>query len=100
MVDNQHRKITGYRELSEDEIGAMNNCKQVAVLVGGLCDKIEKEFPTLDRRWADIARTNLQTGFMQLIREHRRAGDILMPFTGRCRGGPWDGKDMDAATAV
>jgi hypothetical protein len=68
MVENQHKKITGYRDLSEDEIELMNACKQVAIEVGELCDRIEKQFPTTDPRWAAIARTNLQQGFMALIR--------------------------------
>jgi hypothetical protein len=68
MVENQHRKIIGYRELSEDEIRLMNECKEVAKKVGELCDKVEKQFPATDRRWAAIGRTQLQQGFMALIR--------------------------------
>ena len=29
-MDNQHRKITGYRELSQDEINLMNEAKALA----------------------------------------------------------------------
>lgn len=68
MVDNQHKKITGYRDLSEAEIAVMNECKAMAVQVGALYEKIITEVHTIDRRWAAIAQTQLQQGFMCLIR--------------------------------
>lgn len=67
MVENQHQKIKGYRDLSEVEIGAMNACKSVAVEVGSLCDRVEG-MAGVDKRWVAIAKTDLQKGFMSLIR--------------------------------
>lgn len=67
MVENQHRKIKGYRDLSEVEIGAMNDCKATASDVGILCDKVEG-MTGVDKRWVAIAKTDLQKGFMALIR--------------------------------
>ena len=67
MVDNQHKQIKGYRDLTEVEIGAMNDCKSVAVEVGILCDKIAG-MTGVDQRWVAIGRTDLQKGFMSLIR--------------------------------
>jgi hypothetical protein len=67
MVDNQHRKIVGYRDLSEEEIKLMNECKEMAQRVGELCDKIAMVDGS-DDRWWSIARTDLQKGFMALIR--------------------------------
>ncbi len=67
MVDNQHKKITGYRDLTEAEIGAMNDCKQVAIAVGELCDKVVT-ITGVDQRWVAIGKTDLQKGFMALIR--------------------------------
>lgn len=67
MVDQQHTKIKGYRDLTQDEIDAMNMCKQVAVEVGALCDKVAK-IQGADQRWVAIGRTDLQKGFMSLIR--------------------------------
>ena len=67
MVDNQHKQIKGYRDLTEVEIGAMNDCKLVAIEVGVLCDKIAK-MDGVDQRWVAIGRTDLQKGFMSLIR--------------------------------
>jgi hypothetical protein len=31
-MENQHRKIKGYRELNEDEISAMNEIKQKGLM--------------------------------------------------------------------
>ena len=67
MVDNQHQKIKGYRDLTEVEIGAMNDCKSIAVQVGILCDKVAG-MSGVDSRWVAIAKTDLQKGFMALIR--------------------------------
>jgi hypothetical protein len=33
-MDNQHRKITGYRELSEGEIGLINDIKRHGEMLG------------------------------------------------------------------
>lgn len=67
MVDNQHQKIKGYRDLTEAEIAAMNDCKALAIEVGALCDKVAAT-EGVDARWVNIARTQLQQGFMALIR--------------------------------
>ncbi len=67
MVDNQHKQIKGYRDLTEVEIGAMNDCKLEAVEVGILCDKVAG-MSGVDQRWVAIAKTDLQKGFMALIR--------------------------------
>jgi hypothetical protein len=61
------QKITGYRDLTEVEVGAINDCKQVANQVGELCAKIDS-LNDVDKRWLAIARTDLQKGFMALVR--------------------------------
>jgi hypothetical protein len=66
-MDNQHRKITGYRELSEAEIGAMNRIKDLAAQVGHLMDELGQA-SSIDKRAVAIARTELQTGFMWAVR--------------------------------
>jgi hypothetical protein len=40
-MDNQHRKIKGYRDLSQVEIDAMNAVKEKAAEVGELISKLE-----------------------------------------------------------
>jgi hypothetical protein len=66
-MDNQHRKITGYRELSEDEIAGMNAIKAIGVTLGELV-ALMRTHPDLDPRWLDVGETDLQTGLMALTR--------------------------------
>ena len=66
-MENQHRKITGYRELEQHEIDAMNAVKEVAKQVGELFENLESTIG-LDQRWIAIGETNLQQGFMALTR--------------------------------
>ena len=67
MVDNQHKKITGCRDLSEVEIAAMNNVKVIAEQVGQLMDNLVN-IEGVDKRWVAIAKTDLQKGFMSAVR--------------------------------
>lgn len=66
-MDNQHKKISGYRDLSESEIAAMNEIKAKASEVGDLIDKVSK-VEGVDQRWLSIAKTDLQKGFMSAVR--------------------------------
>lgn len=73
MVDNQHQKIKGYRDLSEEEIALMNEAKELAEKVGDLVAKlgtsdVVSTTEGIDQRWLAIAKTDLQKGFMALIR--------------------------------
>lgn len=63
----QAGQITGYRNLSPEEIALMNTIKAVGNQVGDLVSDIDK-MDTVDRRWVAIARTHLQEGFMALTR--------------------------------
>lgn len=71
MVDNQHQKIKGYRDLSEDEITLMNDAKSKAEDIGKLIDVLNEK-PSTDKRWLAIAKTDLQKGFMSLVRSIAR----------------------------
>ena len=66
-MDNQHKQIKGYRDLSQEEIDLMNEAKSLAVQVGDLVAKIQAT-PLTDKRWASIGQTDLQKGFMSLVR--------------------------------
>lgn len=59
--------VTGYRQLSPEEVALMNEAKAVAITVGDLVSKIAAT-PGVDMRWVSIGKTDLQTGFMALIR--------------------------------
>lgn len=73
-MENQHRKITGYRELSQDEIDLMNEGKALSAQVGAYIDKLQAaEFAQTsdqvpDGRWLALGKTDLQRGFMAVIR--------------------------------
>lgn len=60
-------KIKGYRNLSNEEVLQINQIKALAGVVG---EKVEELFnyENTDKRWAAIAKTDLQTGFMALVR--------------------------------
>ena len=66
-MDNQHKKIKGYRDLSQGEIDLMNECKNLAIKCGELMEKLEV-YPGLDGRCLALGKTNLQQGFMWTIR--------------------------------
>ena len=96
-MENQHRKISGYRELSQPEIDLMNRIKAkgaellelqaelVDLLVQqdtdkrlAICipsdshDAHQAEFERFQAaeplRWANIGKTDIQTGIMALVR--------------------------------
>ena len=66
-MDNQHRQIKGYRELSQGEIDLMNEIKAKGVELGALVTKL-RTTEGLDQRWVSIGATDLQTGLMALTR--------------------------------
>lgn len=75
-------KITGYRQLSEEEVALMNEAKALAEQCGALVAKLRTHIPTppsgvpelingrptLDQRWISIGATDLQRGFMSIVR--------------------------------
>ena len=69
-MDNQHREIKGYRELSAEEIALMNEVKEHGVKLGELVAKLRDAESRLDidQRWVSIGATDLQTGLMALTR--------------------------------
>lgn len=60
-------KITGYRQLTEAEAALMNEGKALAEQCGAYIAKL-RENKTLDQRWVSIGATDLQQGFMSVIR--------------------------------
>ena len=66
-MDNQHRKISGYRELGEGEVALMNEIKAHGEQLGQLVAKL-RATEGLDQRWISIGATDLQTGLMALTR--------------------------------
>ncbi len=66
-MDNQHKLIKGYRDLTESEIASMNAVKEHAEATRALVELVQA-LPGVDHRWAAIAQTNLQQGYMALVR--------------------------------
>ena len=66
-MDNQHKHIKGYRDLSAEEIALMNECKALAEQCGAMIEKL-RAAPGLDQRWISIGATELQQGWMATIR--------------------------------
>lgn len=66
-MDNQHKKIKGYRDLSQEEINLMNKIKEKGEELGSLVQEIDS-LDSTDRRWSDIGSTHLQQGIMALVR--------------------------------
>ncbi len=88
-MENQHRKIKGYRELSQEEIDLMNRIKakgaellalqaeldmklsdyqnylMLSVGDGGEPERFQAAEPF---RWSAIGKTDIQTGIMALVR--------------------------------
>ena len=69
-MDNQHKHITGYRDLSKEEIDLMNEVKTKGAQVGELVKKLQalSENDPEAGRWVEIAKMDLQKGFMALTR--------------------------------
>lgn len=66
-MENQHQKIKGYRDLSQEEIDMMNEAKELSAKCGEFVDKLSN-IHDLDHRWISIGKTDLQKGFMSVIR--------------------------------
>lgn len=86
-MDNQHRKIKGYRDLSQAEIDLMNEIKTKGEELGAIAAKVrahikaqrantgEDQTDEIARlkeaepeRWASIGITSIQEGLMALTR--------------------------------
>ena len=67
-MDNQHKQIKGYRDLSQAEIDLMNEIKVKGAELGDLVQKLREHGGSLDQRWISIGATDLQTGLMALTR--------------------------------
>lgn len=66
-MENQHKQISGYRDLSQDEINAINTIKSTEASLGELWRQVTS-FEGVDQRWASIARTHFEEGFSALVR--------------------------------
>lgn len=65
-MENQHRRIAGYRELNGDEIAMMNGIKGLGQQLEVLVQTLRRD--DFDQRWVDIGQDHLQQGIMALVR--------------------------------
>lgn len=75
MVDNQHQLVTGYRDLSQDEIDIINSIKDAEKTVGALHRELVRLITPFaensiqpDGRWLSIAKTHFEEGFSAMVR--------------------------------
>jgi hypothetical protein len=77
--ENQHKLISGNRDLTQTDIDLMNKIKAAAERVDAFVEKLDKltlsqraaeaaPFPAYDGPWVSIGRTHLKQGFMALTR--------------------------------
>lgn len=66
-MDNQHKKISGYRDLSQDEIDAMNAVKDAERAFADLWQRLG-QLDGVDRRWLAVARTHIEEGCSAAVR--------------------------------
>lgn len=76
-MENQHKKIKGYRDLTQDEIDLMNEIKEQGQKLDALILKLEASHAlagshAIDIRWVAIGKTDLQKGIMALVRSVAR----------------------------
>lgn len=81
-MENQHRKINGYRELSQEEIDLMNEVKQLGVTAESVLVKIqnhvmkqyaddsneERLYSADPLEWLERGTHELQTALMKITR--------------------------------
>lgn len=66
-MENQHKMISGYRDLSAGEINEINEIKNAEKAVAGIWHIIRQDLAA-DPRWIHIAKTHFEEGFSALVR--------------------------------
>ena len=72
-MDNQHKIIKGYRDLTQTEIDLINDAKELEKSVNQFLDKLkdindQQIHDAFNARHLSIAKTHIETGFMFLIK--------------------------------
>ena len=69
--------ITGYRELSEDDINLINEIKATETALADLWKRVVHS-GTADGRWMSIAKTHFQEGFTAFVRSIAKPVDPFL----------------------
>lgn len=73
--------FTGYRNLTDEDKAAINAVKEMENLIGALVHNLVEQIPELDRRLAGMAISELQVGFMLLVRSIAQPQSMLAPIS-------------------
>ena len=74
-MDNQHKLVKGYRDLSQSEIDAMNSIKLAEQDIGQLFQQVRK-VEGVDQRCLAVAKTQLQQAFSWFVRAVAQPLDV------------------------
>ena len=66
-VENQHDKITGYRDFDQDTIDVINAIKDVEAVVANFWSQLRAS-DKVDQRELALARTHIEQGFMHFVK--------------------------------
>lgn len=66
-MKDQHTKIKGYRDLSQQEIDSMNSIKDAGNALGALIEDLQKQ-EGLDQRFIALGKADIQKGLAMVIR--------------------------------
>ncbi len=66
-MENQHQKIKGYRDLTQEEIDLMNKVKEKGAELGELIEMLDS-IPEIDKNWLVTGKLGVQQGLMAIIR--------------------------------
>lgn len=66
-MENQHQKIKGYRDLTQEEIDLMNEVKEKGAELGVLIEKLDG-IAEIDKNWLVAGKLNVQQGLMAIVR--------------------------------
>lgn len=67
VMEDQHKYMIGYRDLSAAEVALINEIKTVGNELGELVKKLRAR-QDIDQRWVSEGNTDLQKGIMLLTR--------------------------------
>ena len=66
-MENQHQKIKGYRDLTQEEIDLMNEVKIKGAELGTLIEKLDA-MDEIDKEWLSAGKLGVQQGLMAITR--------------------------------
>ena len=66
-MKDQHTKISGYRDLTQADIDALNRIKDAGNALGALIEDLQKQ-DGLDQRFVALGKSDIQKGLAMVIR--------------------------------